>query len=112
MVHKEVRQRLVAVRAKLERYDYRTKQYRQNRLFESKQKRLFNELEGAQRESVIPDAEASRRFWSDIWDQAVTHRENTDWLRRVENELGELTVQDDIHIEIKKVRKQIRKMPN
>ena len=30
----------------------------------------------------------------------------------MENELGELTVQDDIHIEIKKVRKQIRKMPN
>ena len=42
----------------------------------------------------------------------MTQRENTDWLRKVENELGELTVQDDIHIEIKKVRKQIRKMPN
>ena len=112
MVHEEFRQRLVAVEAKLERYDKRAKQYRQNRLFESNQKRLFNELEGAQRESVIPDAEESRRFWSDIWDQAVTHRESTDWLRKVENELGELTVQDDIHIEIKKVRKQIRKMPN
>ena len=34
-------------------------------------------------------------------DQAVTHRENTDWLWKVENELGELTVQDDIYIEIK-----------
>ena len=112
MVHEEVRQRLVAVEAKLERYDNRTKQYRQNQLFGSNQKRLFKELEGAQRESVIPDAEESRRFWSDIWDQAVTHRENTDWLRKVQNELKELTLQDDINIEIKKVRKQIRKMPN
>ena len=42
----------------------------------------------------------------------MTHRENTGWLRKVENELGELTVQDDIHSEIKKVRKQIRKMSN
>ena len=42
----------------------------------------------------------------------MTHRENTDWLKKVENELGELTVQDDIHSEIKEVRKQIRKMPN
>ena len=92
VVHEEVRQRLVAVGAKLERYDNRTKQYRQNRLFESNQKRLFNELEGAQRESVIPDAEESRRFWSDIWDQVVTHRENTDWLMKVKNELGELTL--------------------
>ena len=31
---------------------------------------------------MIPDAEESRQFWSDIWDQAVTHRENTDWLRK------------------------------
>ena len=92
MVHEEFRQRLVAVEAKLERYDKRAKQYRQNRLFESNQKRLFNELQGAQRESVIPDAEESRRFWSDIWDQVVTHRENTDWLMKVKNELGELTL--------------------
>ena len=102
----------VAVRAKLERYDNRTEQYRQNRLFESNQKRLFNKLERTQRKSVIPYAEASRRFSSDIRDQAVTHRENTDWLKKMENELGELTVQDDIHSEIKEARKQIRKMPN
>ena len=42
---------------------------------------MFHELEGRQRESVIPDTEESRRFWSDIWDQAVMHRENTYWLR-------------------------------
>ena len=72
---------------------------------------MFNEFEGAQRESVIPDAEKRRRFWSDIWDKAVMHKENTDWLRKVENELGELTVQDDIHIEIKK-KKSRQKMSN
>ena len=26
-------------------------------------------------EKVIQDAEESRRFWSDIWDQVLTHRE-------------------------------------
>ena len=41
-------------------------------------RRLFNELEGVQRESVIPGAEESRRFWSDISDQAMRHREITD----------------------------------
>ena len=56
----------------------------------------------ALKESVIPNTEESRYFWSDIWDQAVMHRENTDWLRKAANELGELTVQDDIHVEIKK----------
>ena len=49
VVYEKVWQRLVAAGAKLERYDNRTKQYRQNWLFESNQKRLFHELEGAQR---------------------------------------------------------------
>ena len=39
-------------------------------------------------------------------------RENTDCLRKVENELEGLTVQDDIHIDIKRVKKQAGKMPN
>ena len=42
----------------------------------------------------------------------MRHRENKDWLRSMENEVGELPLQYDIHIEIKKVRKQIRKMPD
>ena len=78
MVHKDVQQRLVAAGAKQERHDIRTDQYRQNQLFESDQERLFDELKGTQRESVIPDAEESRNFWSDIWADVVTHRENTD----------------------------------
>ena len=58
------------------------------------------------------NAEESKHFWSDIWDQAVMDRKNTDWLGKAENGLEELTVQDDIHIGSNKVRKQIRKMPN
>ena len=74
MVHKEGPPRLLAVGTKLERYDNRTEQYMQNQLFESNQTRLFNELEETQRANVIPDAEESRWFWSDIWDQVVTQK--------------------------------------
>lgn len=42
----------------------------------------------------------------------MIHRENTDWFRKVEKKLEELTIPDDIYIEIKKVRKQVSKMPN
>ena len=69
-------------------------------LFKSYQKKLVNELEETQRESLIPDAEESRRFLSDIWDQRVMHSEIADWFKMVENQLNELTVQDDIHIEV------------
>ena len=40
----------------------------------------------------------------------MTHRERTNWLRKVDNELEKLTVKDDMLIKIKKVRKQERKM--
>ena len=44
------------------RYDNRTKQHCQNRLFESNQRRLFGELERKEREAVVPDAEGSGIF--------------------------------------------------
>ena len=76
VVHEEVQQRLVAIGGKLERYDNRTEQYRQNRLFESNQKKLFDELDGVERETVVPDTEESTRVWSNIWGKSVKHKEN------------------------------------
>ena len=107
-----VKQKGVEVKLEKTQQQDKTEQYRQNRLFGSNQKRLFNELEGTQRESLIPDAEESGRFWSDVEKQSLMHRENTDWLRKLENEFKQLTVQDDIHIEIKKLRKHVRKIQN
>ena len=76
VVHEEVQQRLVAIGAKLQRYDNRTEQYRQNRLFESNQKKLLDELDGVERETVVPDAEESTHFWSNIWGKLVKHEVN------------------------------------
>ena len=109
VVHEEVQQRLVAIGAKLERYGNRTEQYRQNRLFESNQKKLFYELDGVERETVVPDAEESTHFWSDIWDKPVKHKQNPEWLRNVEEELTGLGVQDNIHIEVMKLKKHVKK---
>ena len=112
VAHEEVQQRLVAIGAKLERYDNRREQYRLNHLFESNQKKLFHELDGVVRETVVPDSEESTRFWSDIWDKPVKHKKNPEWLRNVEEELTGLGVQDNIHIEVMKLKKKVRKMPN
>ena len=47
-------------------------------------------MEGPQRESVILDAEESRCFWSDIWDQAVVRQINkTQTEHRLVEEGGE-----------------------
>ena len=66
VLYKEFQQKLVAVGVKLGRYKNWAQHYRQSRLFELNQKGLFNKLEGTKRESVIPDAEESTCFWSDI----------------------------------------------
>ena len=44
-VHEELRQRVISIAAKLQRYDSRSLQFRQNRLFQSNQKRLFEEID-------------------------------------------------------------------
>ena len=80
VVHEKVRQRLVVVGGKFENYDNRTEQSSTSRIHYLNQ---------------------TKRDCSTNWDEAVTNRENADWLRKTENKLGELTVRDDIHIEIK-----------
>ena len=42
----------------------------------------------------------------------MKHEENPKWLRNVEEELTGLGVQDNIHIEVTKLKKDVRKMPN
>ena len=112
VVLEEVKQRLIAVGAKLERYDNRTKQFRQNRLFESNQKKLFDEIEGKERQTVVPDAEESRIFWNNIWGQPVRHNENAEWLRTLEEELVDIGIQENIQINLIKLKKQITRIPN
>ena len=59
----ELQQRIAALAARMERYTNRVKQYRQNKLFETNQRRLYHELNGENMsETVAPDAEQSKEF--------------------------------------------------
>ena len=98
--------------AKLERYDNRTKQFRQNRLFESNQKKLFDELEGKERQTAVADAEESRIFLNDIWGQPIRHNENAEWLRTLQEEQVDIRIQENIQINLIKLKKKITRIPN
>ena len=75
----EVKQRVVAKVAKIERYHERIKEYKEHRLFTIDQKKLFAELNGKIKESnEIPDADQSRVFWSGIWSKSKEHNRNTE----------------------------------
>ena len=64
----------MAKEAKIERYNERIKQFKQNRLFNTDRKKLIAELNGKIQESnEIPDADQSRVFWSSIWSESKEH---------------------------------------
>ena len=66
----------MAKEAKIERYNERIKQFKQNRLFNTDQKKLIAELNGKIQESnEMPDADQSRVFRSSIWSESKEHIE-------------------------------------
>ena len=57
----ELKQRIKAKTAKIKKYEERSNQFLQNRLFQTNQKRLFEKLEGIERRNGVgPDAGGGR----------------------------------------------------
>ena len=90
MVIEELRQKLLVKSAKLKRCEQRITQYRQNRLFETDQEKVYEELNGGfNGESVMPDAEESTSFWNGIWEWngvEKEHNRTADWLEGLKGE--------------------------
>ena len=102
----ELKQRLTAQAANLKRYEDRQNQYRQNRMFETNQKRLFKEMEGIKRnDDFIRDAEESRELWNGIWGKSVKHNDNAEWLKQLERDLNNVEKQDNVKITAASVKK-------
>ena len=113
VVIEELKQRVVAKAAKVKRYEGREEQYRQNLMYQSNQKRLFERLENKERSNeVSPEAQENKKFWSDIWDNPASHNEQAKWLKNIETDLINVKRQDEIVINLSMVRKQLKKMPN
>ena len=111
-VIEELKQRVLAKVAKLKRYNERIKQFKQNRMFNLDQKKLFAELNGDNtRNNEIPDAIESQAFWSQIWSEEKHHNKDADWLRKLQEEV-EYRKQEELIITTDLVSKQARKIPN
>ena len=87
-VAEELKQRIRATAEKVERYEARIEQFRQNRLFRTDQQRFYQQLNtGNQSSDEIPDKNKTTKFWSELWDNPVEHNKNAAWIQSVENEL-------------------------
>ena len=51
-------------------------------MFNIDQNRVYKEFNGEMsNERVIPDAEESRRFWREIWDNTKEHNKEAEWFK-------------------------------
>ena len=112
VVTEELKQHLIAKKAKLMRYDQRVKQYEQNRLYRVDQKRFCQEINGERtNEAVISDSDESQKFWSGIWSKEIEHKKDAEWLQ----ELKQTTTspkQAEIEITVRDVKEISKKMSN
>ena len=112
-VKEDIKQRIRAKASTMERFEARAKSYNQNRLFNTNQRRLYEQLrQGGPVASTIPEVEPTKRYWENIWSNPVSHRKDTKWVQEVKNDERDRVKQQEIVITVRKVREQLRKVPN
>ena len=101
----ELKQRMLAKSAKVRRYQQRTEQFRQNRIFDFDQQKMYAKFNGdGVRPSDVPNAEESKKFWGDIWSVGKGHNREAEWLKDIKIELGnDKHLQERVVISVEKV---------
>ena len=111
-----LKQEILALKEKIERYSSRTEFHRQNKLFETNQKRFYNELENKGKEenngSGAPEKEKILNFWSSIWGNERKHNEDAEWFQDLANETKDTLKQENLSITSAMVQKALKKMKN
>lgn len=111
-VSEYLKQRITAKATKIQRYQNRDKQFQQNRLFETTQRKFYEKLSGVKNHcEPTPDAEMAKQFWGNIWGEEARHRSDADWLKKLREEV-KVTQQADMSIKLHKVSQFLRRVPN
>ena len=73
-ITEDIKQRAKAKSYKIQRYTNRNKGYQQNKLFQTDQKCLLNQLRGEDAQQENPKAEPRKGLWEGIWGNPVTSK--------------------------------------
>ena len=78
VVIEELKQRIDAIAAKVRMCQESVDRFRQNRMFQEKQRQFYRELnqEGEKGEGDQPDAEKSEKFCGNTWSESVDHNKD------------------------------------
>ena len=94
----ELKQRVKSKAAKIKKYEERNNQFLQNRLFQTNRKRLFEKIDGKERNCEIkPVAEESKTFWSSILGIEKKHNKDAEWFKDLEESYGNIPQQESFY---------------
>ena len=99
---------------KIKHFTEKTLQHRHNTLFKTNQSQVYKELSGkTKQDNPAPDAEGSKKFWSNIWSKEFEHDGEVEWLGKVKKEIGgKMKAMEEVEIGLEDVVKRIRGMSN
>ena len=114
-VIERLKQQVIALSKKLERYVKRCNRYSQNKLFVANQKQLFSLLNGEDKSgsAVLPDKELTLQFWRSIWSIERNHNTSAEWLSDVRSIIGqEISCQSDFKVSVRSVGQVCKQLRN
>ena len=97
---------------RLNRYQQRVKQYRQNRTFQNNERKLYQQLGGSDMKTYQqPDIKETKRFWTKIW-QPKKHNENAEGINNITRELDGLEEGPEMEIHVNLLKTTIKRISN
>jgi hypothetical protein len=110
-VSEELKQRITAQAVKLQRYQQRINQFRENRDFLTNQKRLFSKFQG-ETQTEPPNAHESVTFWESLWAKPIQHKQDAEWINTMKQINKDINDQSPMEITQEKVAQETRRMKN
>ena len=83
---------------------------RQNRLFKSDEEQFHQEInvDLLKDHTAVLNVAESKKFWSNIWSEQKSHKENVEWLNGIKNEM-KIDGQERMAITEEVVRNKVRR---
>uniref|UniRef100_A0A803THT2 Reverse transcriptase domain-containing protein n=1 Tax=Anolis carolinensis TaxID=28377 RepID=A0A803THT2_ANOCA len=107
-----VKEQITATAKKIERYEARIIQYRQNQLFQSDQRRFYQSLnQTTDTVTIKPEKTATTKFWKELWENNKNYNKNSGWIKEFEGKFSQNKMElMEIITEI--ISKQVQKVKN
>uniref|UniRef100_A0A803SMP7 Reverse transcriptase domain-containing protein n=1 Tax=Anolis carolinensis TaxID=28377 RepID=A0A803SMP7_ANOCA len=107
-----VKEQITATARKIERYEARIIQYRQNQLFQSDQRWFYQSLNQTTDTVTIKlEKTATTKFWKELWENNKNYNKNAGWIKEFEGKFLQNKM-ELMEITTEMISKQVQKVKN